>query len=91
MAREADRGRLKELAELDSASPLSEPSLLALVDDRVWAAVSLVDGRAIADPFRATSSAVALLRERAEQLHGKPTAVASATHRRGRAWRRARA
>ncbi len=91
MARDGDKMRLSELAELDSATPLSGPSLLAFVDDRVWAAVSLADGRVIADPFRPTSSAVALLRVRAEQLLGGKTAVAGVVRRQARAWRRARA
>ena len=76
---------MSELAERDSATPLSGPSLLALVEDRVWAAVSLADGRVIADPFRPASSAVALLRVRAEQLLGEETRGAGIAGRRARA------
>ena len=91
MARDEDRARLSELAEFDSAPPLSGPALLAFVDDRAWAAVSLTDARVIADPFRPTGAAVALLRVRAEQLLGARTATAEVARQRGRAWRRARA
>ena len=59
---------LRRLAELDSASPLRTPALVALVDGEPVAAVSLADGRAVADPFRPTADVVALLRERAAGL-----------------------
>lgn len=82
---------LSDLAELDSASPLSGPSLIAVVEDEAWSAVSLADGRVIADPFRATAPAVALVRVRAAQLRGQATSAGRPERRGGRAWRRARA
>ena len=60
--RDADLPRLWDLAELDSAAPLRGPALIALIGEEVWAAVSLSDGRAIADPFRPTAPIVAMLR-----------------------------
>ncbi|CAA9493429.1 MAG: hypothetical protein AVDCRST_MAG65-2160, partial [uncultured Solirubrobacteraceae bacterium] len=68
MAHDADSPRLRDLAELDGAAPLRGPALIALTGDDAWAAVSLADGREIADPFRSTAPAVALLRVRAAQL-----------------------
>jgi hypothetical protein len=59
-----DSDVLKELAELDSARPVSEPAVLALVDGRPVAAASLRDGRVVADPFSETANVVALLQTR---------------------------
>ena len=67
-ARDADAPALHDLAELDSAGPLTGDVLVALVDGRPWAALSLDDGRVVADPFRPTAAAVELLRLRVEQL-----------------------
>lgn len=74
-AHDADLASLHDLAELDSAAPLTGPVLVALVDGRPWAALALDDERVIADPFRPTAGAVALLRLRAAQLRavaGRP-------------------
>jgi len=68
LARDADLPLLHDLAELDSARPLSGAVLVALVDGRPSAALSLDDARAIADPFRATAALVELLALRAKQL-----------------------
>jgi hypothetical protein len=59
---------LRRLAELDSAEPLRTPALVAIVDGEPVAALSLADGRAVADPFLPTADVVALLRERAGGL-----------------------
>ncbi len=56
------------LAALDDAPALDGLVLLALIDDEAVAALSLLDGRVIANPFVATSEVVALLRLRAEHL-----------------------
>lgn len=90
LARDADLPLLWDLAEVDSARPLAGAALVALVDGEAWAAVSLRDGRVIADPFRATAPAVALLRVRAAQLLGGAPPVRPAA-RAARLWRRARA
>jgi hypothetical protein len=59
---DADRQVLRELAELDSAPPIEGPVLMAEVDDRAIAAISLDGRREIADPFVRTRELVALLR-----------------------------
>jgi hypothetical protein len=63
---------LRELAALNSTRPLSGESLVALVDGRLVAAISLHDGRVIADPFVPTAQIQALLVTRAEQLGARP-------------------
>ena len=64
-ARPDDQVALHELAALDSALPLQGDILVALVDTEPVAALSLDDGRAVADPFRRTADTVALLKLRA--------------------------
>ena len=63
-----DDNGLRRLAELDSATVPPPPLLIAEVDDRPVAAVSLSTGAAIADPFRPTAEVVALLRLRSRSL-----------------------
>jgi hypothetical protein len=65
-----DIGSLARLAALDSARPLSGEVLLAEHDGHPRAALSLSDGRTIADPFLPTAGDVALLRTRAALMHG---------------------
>jgi hypothetical protein len=65
-----DAPELWRLAQLDSAEPLAEPILIALMSGRLRAAVSLDDDRVLADPFVLTGGAVELLRARARQLTG---------------------
>jgi len=81
--RPADQHALAILAALDSARPLTGRTVVGEVDGRLAAAVSLHDGRVVADPFAPTADVVALLQERVGAL-----APASA-HRRVRrpAWR----
>ena len=59
---------VKVLADLDSAPRLSGPKLLALIDGWPVAALSLDDGRVVANPFVRTEEALVLLRLRARQL-----------------------
>jgi hypothetical protein len=59
---------LARLAALDSAPPLRGQALVADRNGRLLAAVSLDDGRAVADPFERTAEAVELLRLRARQV-----------------------
>ncbi len=66
--RPEDARLLHDLASVDSASDLAAPTLLALVDGEAWAAISLVDHRVVADPFRPSAGAAQLLRIRAFQL-----------------------
>jgi hypothetical protein len=85
-ARDADVAALHDLAELDSAAPLTGPVLVAIVDGRPWAALGVDDGRVIADPFRRSAAAVELLRLRVAQLR---TADGRAVRRRVARWARA--
>jgi hypothetical protein len=64
-----DDADLRRLAELDSARPLSGPVIVAQTDGRIDAALSLEDGRAIADPFRPTAGLIEVLRARGARLH----------------------
>ncbi len=59
---DADRPALRELAELDSATPIAGPVLMAVRDNRPVAAISLDGMREIADPFVRTRELVKLLR-----------------------------
>jgi hypothetical protein len=62
-----DAPALARLAALDSAEALEGPEVLvAEVAGKPWAALSLPDGRAVADPFRPSGDLLALLRVRAE-------------------------
>lgn len=73
MAVSADAAALSRLAELDSAPPPKPvPMLVAEIGDELRAALPLVGGPAIADPFRPTAELVAILAERARQLAPPP-------------------
>ena len=76
--RPTDASTLRRLAALDSARPLSGPSIVAEVDGRPVAALALGDGRVVADPFEATADVVELLKVRAERMTDQET-----THRAG--------
>lgn len=64
----SDGVALKLLAMLDSARPLGGPVLVAESAGLVLAAISLKDGRTVADPFFPTADLVALLRARAARI-----------------------
>ena len=64
----ADAAALGRLAALDCAQPLRGDALVALVDGEPRAALSLAEGRAIADPFELTAELIELLQTRAAQL-----------------------
>ena len=91
LAGEHDRERIAELAELDSRRAPAGPALLAEVHGRLWAAVAISDGAAVADPFVPAGDIVGLLRLRAEQeregvagrgpLHRWPVQVRGARER----------
>lgn len=59
-----DEDVLRTLSELDSAKRLQRPAVLAVVDGQPVAALSLSDGRVVADPFTHTDDVVDLLRTR---------------------------
>ena len=66
----ADSARIWELARLDNKRLPEGPFLVAELDGSVEAAVSLSSGTVVADPFRLTADAVAMLKLRASQLTG---------------------
>jgi len=60
--RPADAPTLEFLCALAGAAPLARPALIADIDGVPAAALSLVDSRVVADPFRQTSGLVRHLR-----------------------------
>ena len=64
----ADAARIRELARLDDKRLPAGPFLVADVSGEIVAAVSLSRGSVVADPFRPTGDAVAMLRLRAAQV-----------------------
>jgi hypothetical protein len=64
---ERDRARVLELADLDARPAPVGKTLVAEVDGRLWAAVGIDDGAAVADPFSPAADLVMLLHTRAEQ------------------------
>ena len=64
---QADVENVWRLALLDDRRAPAGPALLAYVDGELRAAVGLVDGRAIADPFHPTAELVEILRFQARQ------------------------
>jgi hypothetical protein len=64
----ADTDAIDRLAQLDSRRSPRGPVLVAEVGGELWAAMSLDDRHAVADPFRPTGELVALLAERGRQL-----------------------
>jgi hypothetical protein len=63
----ADSEDVWRLALLDDRRAPAGPALLAYVDGELRAAVGLVDGQAIADPFHPTAELVEILRFQARQ------------------------
>ena len=68
LATAADRKSLDRLAGLDSAGKVVGEALIAEVDDEPRAAIELVTGRVVADPFRPTVHLVEQLQQRAEKV-----------------------
>jgi hypothetical protein len=64
----ADDRALHRLAELDSAPPFCGPALIGEIDGLPAAAVSLFEGRVIADPFQPTAVVRQLLQMRLNTL-----------------------
>jgi hypothetical protein len=67
----ADALALSRLAALDSAEVPAAPVLVAEVGGRLRAAVSLWDGRSIADPFHPTADVLALMRAHIARARGR--------------------
>jgi hypothetical protein len=68
LSTEADRERIRRLAELDSKPAPDGDVLVAEVNGRLVAAMGM-DGRVVADPFERTVSVVKVLRA---QVDGEP-------------------
>jgi hypothetical protein len=69
MATSDDEAALVWLAQIDSRNPLSAgPVLLGEIDGKPQAALSLADGRVIANPFLPTAQLLAHIRMRAAAL-----------------------
>lgn len=64
-----DGWALRALAELDSQRLLSGPALIGAIGGCPSAAISLADGRVVADPFQRTAPLRQVLRIRAAALH----------------------
>ena len=64
---EANSDEVWRLALLDDRRAPRGPALLAYVDGQLRAAVGLVDGQAVADPFHPTADLVEMLRFQARQ------------------------
>jgi hypothetical protein len=67
---EADAARIGDLARLDDKRLPAGPFLVAELGGSIVAAVSVSTGAAVADPFRHTADAVAMLRLRSAQVAG---------------------
>ncbi len=70
-ARPDDSGLVRRLAQLDDAKPLEGQILIAFVAGEAVAALSLTDGRVVANPFVPTADVVTLLRLREEHLRSE--------------------
>ena len=68
-ARISDARDLERIAALDSQRPLDGHILVGEIDGRAEAAMSLDDGRLVANPFIHTESLAAHLRIRARGIH----------------------
>ena len=72
-ARDDDTDALVVLAALDSSRAPGGTVIVAEVDGELWAAVSLDDGHAIANPFRPSGELSFRLAERARELNRAAT------------------
>ncbi len=67
-ARTDDAAAVARVAALDSARPPTGPTMIAELEGRIVAAISIGDGGVVADPFERTADIVDALRLRREQL-----------------------
>jgi hypothetical protein len=79
-----DGAAIARLAALDSAAVPPSPFLLAEVDGELRAALSLANGRAIADPFHLSLYLTALLRVYAVTAQSERPAARARRYRLGR-------
>lgn len=71
-AQQADRGEVERLSELEGRPAPAGPLVVAEVDGRLWAAVSIAGGDAVADPFQPSGPMVAAARAHATLLGERP-------------------
>lgn len=76
-ARPEDDQALRALANIDSAPPLTGEVLVAQLDGTSIAAISLTDGRSIADPCRSSADTVEILRLRRRHEQRQRPALAA--------------
>ena len=62
---DSDTDAIRRLALLDDRRPPHGPALLAWVEGELRAAVGILDGQVVADPFHWTADLVVLLRREA--------------------------
>src|SRR5215208_3334573 len=67
-ATSSDERTLERLAALDGQRPLSGRALIGEIDGTPAAAISMADGRVVADPFRATAQLLPVLIMRRRSL-----------------------
>jgi hypothetical protein len=72
LATAGDAAAVGRLVDLEEARPLDGEVLVAELDGRVVATLSVPEDRAVADIFRPTAELVAMLRTRREQLARAP-------------------
>jgi hypothetical protein len=78
-ATRSDAGDVIDLAALDSSRAPTGDVLVARVGNELWAAVSLDDFHAVADPFRPSGDLVHLLTERARFLRRQARGASTTT------------
>jgi hypothetical protein len=76
-----DAPALRELADLDSQSPIGGEALIGEIDGRPAAAISLAERRVIADPFQFTGELSEMLKMRARSLRAFQAATPSLRER----------
>jgi len=64
----SDEAALERIAALDGQRPLSGPVLIGEIDGKPAAAVSIDDGRVVADPFQLTVQLVSVITMRRRAL-----------------------
>jgi hypothetical protein len=81
-AADEDEEALSRLAGLDSQPPVHRPALIGEIDGTPAAAISLIDGRVIADPFRSTAGLrqVLQMRHRALRTYSRTPSLPERLH-----------
>ena len=88
VAHSGDAAAIARLVEMEEAQPLRGATLVAELDGTVISAVSLSDGRAVADLFRPTAGIVRTLRQWRAELVGSRGPSHAGSMQRSSSWRR---